>query len=286
MKKFMLFLLVILIMFSFTSCFEFSDPKEVEEMFNSFNHSDNYVLLTHFQLVVKGKHYERSEIKYNGKDTNILFLDENGFYSYAYNNTNLRVEFLYTTYDDFKVTELGEATLPNNIINSFYGDNCFWFRMIAPSDDKSKQVYYCWNTLDKTEKMVENVDDDYEYSPDNNRSKDYSFSYKSLFFIEELTIVNNETDVKKTINKSILKTFEEGREIRKFKSSTVFTARKAYVIDDDIYFVSSFGVDTFADNMYLYLVKWNFNTEECTFITSTCFDYYQEWVDDFIIINQ
>ncbi|MBQ7760943.1 MAG: hypothetical protein IJ400_02695 [Clostridia bacterium] len=287
MKKTVLILLLVVFVFSSTSCYPgANNPEEIELMFNSFSHLDDYVLLTHFQLVVKGEYYNRSEIKYNEKETNIIFLDENGFYSYTFSKSDLFVEFLYTTYDDFVVTKLGEATLPAKIINSYYGDDCFWFRIDDPSTDEFKQIHYRWNTLDKTGSIVENVDDNYEYSPNNNRTNDYTFNYQSKIFDKVLEIVDNDTGIKKTIDKSILKSFEEGRKISESNSSTIFSPEQIYVIDDDIYFVLGFGVGVLSEPHYYYIVKWNFNTEECTFITSTCFDYFQEWVDDMIIINQ
>ncbi len=288
MKKVILVLMVIIIIFSFTSCFPgANDPDEIESMLNSFNHSENYVILTHFQLVVRGKHYERSEIKYNGKDTEIVFLEENGFYSYAYSKEDSSIEFLFTTYDNFEVTKLGEMTLPTTeFVHSYFYNNCFWIRMYANPDDEVDFIHYCWSTLEKTGHFVDNYDW-YNRLPDYNRSSDYTFSYKSSLFIEELKIVNNDTGVEKKINKSILKTFEEGIKISNSNSRTVFRPDRVYVVDDDIYFISSFGVGPLSTTAYyIYIVKWNFNTEECTFVTSTHFDYYQEWVDDMIIINQ
>jgi len=41
-----------------------------------------------------------------------------------------------------------------------------------------------------------------------------------------------------------------------------------------------------ADHHYYYIVKWNFHTEECTYITSTYFDCFQEWVDDIVILQE
>ena len=198
------FLLIVAIMLSCVSCsLPFSvgqtTPEDVETMFNSFNKSEDYVLLTHFELVIKGEHYDRSEIKYNGKETNIVFLEEDGFYSYTYSAEDLLVEFLYTTYDSFETIELGEATLPKKIINSFYGDNCFWFRIDDPSTDKFKQIYYCWNVVDKTKKIV----DEFPYSVlsvDNNRSSGYTVDYKSRpYETSTLVIVQNDTGVKKKL---------------------------------------------------------------------------------------
>ena len=284
------FLLIVAIMLSCVSCsFPFSvgqtTPEDVETMFNSFNKSEDYVLLTHFELVIKGEHYDRSETKYNGKETNILFLEEDGFYSYTCSAEDLLVEFLYTTYDSFETIELGEATLPKKIINSFYGDNCFWFRIDDPSTDKFKQIYYCWNVVDKTAKIVDDVDSSYEYSLDNNRTKDYTFIYHSGVFNNTLDIIDNDTGVNKKITKSILRTFEEGKQISRLNSSIVFAPGQLYVIGDDIYFTASVGIGFLTDIQYYYILKWNFNTEECTFITSTRFDEFQEWVDDMIILD-
>lgn len=287
MKKIIFTLLLVVFVLSSTSCFlGTNNLEEIELMFNSFNNSKDYVLLTHFQLVIKGEHYERSEIKYNGKETNIVFLDEDGFYSYTFNEPNLRVEFLYTTYKDFETIELGKTTLPREIVNSFYGDNCFWFRINDPSTDEFNQVYYCWNIVNKTGKIIDDVNDNYEYSLDNNRTKDYTLTYQSKMINSTLEIVDNNTGTKKIIDKSTLKTFEEGSKIIKSNSSTYFSPEQTYVIGDDVYFVSGFGVGILSESHYYYIVKWNFTTEKCTFITSVCFDYYQEWVDDMIIITK
>ena len=284
------FLLIVAIMLSCVSCsLPFSvgqtTPEDVETMFNSFNKSEDYVLLTLFELVIKGEHYDRSEIKYNGKETNIVFLEEDGFYSYTYSAEDLLVELLYTTYDSFETTELYETELPSKMLDGcHYVDNCFWLRLDDPSTDKFKQIYYCWNVVDKTEKIV----DEFPYSVlsvDNNRTKDYTFIYHSGAFNNTLDIIDNDTGVNKIITKSILRTFEEGKQISRLNSSVVFAPKQVYVIGDDIYFTASVGIGFLADIQYYYILKWNFNTEECTFITSTRFDKFQEWVDDMIILD-
>ncbi len=287
MKRMAFFLVLVMLVHSLTACILGANkPEQVEAMFDSFNQSTDYVLLTHFELVVKGEHYKRDEIKYNGKDTTILFLDENGFYSYTFDEQSLAVEFLYTTYDSFEATKLGEDALHTKIINSFFGSGCFWFRIDDVSTDEFGQVYYCWNIADKTGEIVDDVDESYEYSVDNNRTQAYSFHYKQASFNRALEITDNDTGAKKVIDKSILITFEEGKEIIKFKSTTTFGVEQAYVVGEDIFFVCGFGVGFLSEPHYYYIVKWNFNTEECTFVTSVNFDYFQEWVDDVIIVNQ
>lgn len=290
MKKVISVLMVILFTVScFSSCAGYEDPEEIAAMFDSFGKSENYVLLTCFELVIKGERYKRTDIKYKGESTYIVFLDEQGFYSYSYRDTDLCVKFLYTTYDGFKTTELGEAILPAEKIISFYRDNCFWFRMDDPSIEQFRQMYYCWDTVSKTGAAVDrdDVTKNYENSEDNGRTKDYTLDYHSGFFGgSRMEITENSTGTKKVIDRSVLKTFEEGRKIDDANSSTVFTPAQVYIIGDDVYFVSGFGVGFLGDPHYYYIVKWNFYTEECTYITSVYFDYFQEWVDDVIILQE
>ena len=47
---------------------------------------------------------------YNGKLSNIVFLEQEGYYSYTYDEENLLVEFLYTEYVKFKVEKIGALT--------------------------------------------------------------------------------------------------------------------------------------------------------------------------------
>ena len=71
MKKAFVSVVLILCMLFLLSCYP--DQEEVRIMFESFEQSDDYVLLTLKELVIGGVHYKRSEIKYNGKETTIVF---------------------------------------------------------------------------------------------------------------------------------------------------------------------------------------------------------------------
>lgn len=72
-----------------------ANAEKIASMFDSFNKSEDIVLLTHFELVVQGTHYDLADIQYNEQRCNIVFLEENGFYSYVYDRDNFFVEFLY-----------------------------------------------------------------------------------------------------------------------------------------------------------------------------------------------
>ena len=284
MKKAFVSVVLILCMFFLTSCYP--DQEEVRIMFESFEQSDDYVLLTLEELVIGGVHYKRSEIKYNGKETTIVFLEQNGYYSYTYDEIDFHVEFLFTTYDDFNTVVIGETTLPNKEKNSFYADDCFWFRFYDSA--KEEQDYYGWSVIDKTPRIVDDFDHDYEYSEDNNRTKDYTLHHESKIYGSWHEITDNKTGEKKRLDKSVLDTFEEGRKLKEyynaetvFSPGQYFSPGQVYIIGDDVYFVAALYVGILEE--YRYVVKWNFNTEECEFITWTYFDFDQEWEDDFII---
>ena len=284
MKKIFVMVLCICMIFSLTSCSYFkSDKQEIASMFDSFGKSENIILLTCFELVVNETHYDLSDIKYNDQKCNIVFLEETGFYSYTYDEENLSVEFLYTLYNGFETTSLGVETLPSKIINAFYADNCFLFRMDDPDIDEFQQMYYSWCISTKQADIIDSdsISRDYEYSEDSNRSAKYSFSYTSrLLFGNYLEITDTESGITKKIDRSILKTFEEGKKIRKANSDTKFNIQHAFENNGTIYLASFFG----GDPCYCYVFTWNFETEKCEFYTFVCFEEYQEWVDDMYIV--
>ena len=94
MKKILNSVVCIVLVFSLSSCGNNESQKqEIASMFDSFDKSENNILLTCFELVVNGTHYNLGDIKYNERQCNIVFLEENGFYSYIHNQDNLSVEF-------------------------------------------------------------------------------------------------------------------------------------------------------------------------------------------------
>lgn len=271
------------------SCCHVNTDKEIEEivdMFDGFNNASGAILLTCNQLVVDGVHYDLNDIQYKEQRSNIVFLEENGFYSYIYDRETLTVEFLFTYYENFETTVLGTAVLPSGIITDFFADRCFWFRMDDPQVDKFKQIYFSWNidTAQAEVKDTNTVPDNYESAQDNHRSANYSFHYKSRpYFGQSLYITNNETGVTKRISKTMLNQFEEGKKIKQIHAETVFNIDKVFEKDDDIYLSSLLGVGFLGYPCYYYIVKWNFETEEFQYYTAVYFEEYQDWLDDLYI---
>ena len=289
MERLLMFLIGILMLLGVSSC-NYSDEyvKQVDDMFESFGYNDDYVLLTLFELVIKDEHYIREDIKYNGKLSNIVFLEQEGFYSYTYDEESLFVEFLFTTYENFEVEELGTMILPSSSSAMKWGNYCYWIRVDDPEKDGFNPIYYCWDVKSKTmhiEKEYFIEGKDYKYDSDNFRNDDFVLESKSNMFGSILDITDKKTNINKIIKKSILNKFEEGKIIKSHKSQTSFSPDQVYIDDRDFYITLSFGAGFLSEHHYIYVIKWNFDTEEVSYYTSTYFDYYQEWVDDFIILN-
>lgn len=260
--------------------------EEIAEMFQSFPQSNDLVLLTRHELVIRGVRVARDDIKFNGLYSPIVSLDSDGFYSYVIDDTTLRMTFLYTTYADFKAEVLGEVTLPSKLsFSCFFYDESFRYRLSVPVDDHYESICYCWSIKDREAVETEYFD---PYSPEdctNYRDSDYTITSESLPFRTKLKITEKSTGITKTVDKTILNTFTEGKQIKRSHSSTSFVPERAYVVGDDVYFTAFFGVDGWADDLYIYVLKWNFRTEECSFVGYVHFDSYQKRVDDFIILD-
>ena len=285
-KKFVMILCTAVVLAAVFGACQKQGRQAVVSMLDSYEQSEDIILLTCFELVVDGIHYDLDDIRYNGQPCSIVFLEEDGFYSYVEDaRDRLSVEFLYTSYETFETTSLGAAMLPSKIIHAFWGDDCFWFRMDDPNVDTFQQMYYSWNVQTKQEETVahDSISEDYPYSIDRNRSERYSFAYTSKAMGSYLEITDKESGVTKKIDRSILKTFEEGKKIRKGNLSTGFHILNAFEDNGTIYLASFFVDNLLSGSCYCYVYQWDFETEECALYTSVCFDSYQEWVTDLYI---
>ena len=64
MKKILVSVVCIVLVFSLSSCgYNERQEQEIVSMFDSFDKSENIILLTCFELVVNGTHYKLGDIK-------------------------------------------------------------------------------------------------------------------------------------------------------------------------------------------------------------------------------
>ena len=148
--------------------------KRVEEMFNSFPKANNYVLLTNRELVYRGNRIPLEEITYNGDYGPIVYLDQEGFYSYVRDDSELTVTFYYTTYADLRSEELGQISIPGRLwFECVFYDGSYNISLATQTDGERQNYEYRWSVSEKA--LVEPFETKpyFTYSsPVNNRESD------------------------------------------------------------------------------------------------------------------
>ena len=270
------------------ACFRPNDKnsERAEEMFNAFPRSDNYVLLTNRELVYRGNRIPLDEITYDGRSGCIVYLDQEGFYSYVMDDSELTVTFFYTTYADLIPEELGQIGVPGRLsFDCVFYDGAYNLSLATQTDGEWQNYEYRWSVAEKA--LVEPYETK-PYDTDslfNCRESDYAIENKPALFYDKVKITEKSTGVEKTISKKVLKSLTEDRKVKRAFSSILFQAKQAYAVGDDLYLVFFFGVDSWGDELYVYVVKWNFQTEESAFFTWVYFDKSPDSVKDFIILE-
>ena len=293
MKKLLAILICIATLFSLTSCLasleNAMNEKEQERlmMLESFPKKDGVILLTTFELFINDTHYKLDEIKHDGKICNAVLLEADGFYAYTFDKVTREVEFLFVKYEGFTANSLGTEILPSNIINAFFGDGCFWFRMDDPDMEKFGQMYFSWNIDTKESSRVnsEAIDKDYEYSKNNTRAGRYSYSYNSKIIGSFLEVTDNVTNVTKKATYKTLRSFDEGNKIAD-SADVSFNVSHVFEKDGKIFIASGNSIDFVGLSPYYYVYTWDFETEECEFYTYILFDGEQGSVIDMYIIGE
>ena len=257
-----------------------SDEKraEVREMFDSFPITDGYAFRDGFEINLNGDNLDVAG--------NVVSMDEKGFYSFRHYcsvDQEPQISFYYTKYDDLEPELLGEAALPSvcSVDVDFYGGTFYYDLQVSEPNGKVVYYYYVWNVNDREAVRT----DDYRSELDELKKEPFSFDYTSpnripsfttSRWMEKVEVTETGTGISKTVGKKILKSFPEGDRIyRAGSSENALLARAHYISGDDIYFLFQFALGE-PDNSvdyYHYIVKWNFRTEECTFVTTVneCF---------------
>ena len=257
-----------------------SDEKraEVREMFDSFPITDGYAFRHAYEINLNGENLDVTD--------SVVSLDDNGFWSCRHFYTEDRepaISFYYTKYDGLEPELLGTAALPSvcMVDVDFYGGTFYYNLQVSEPNGKVVYYYYIWNVNDREAVRT----DDYRSELDELKKEPFSFSFSSpnrlptfstSRWMEKVEVTETGTGITKTVGKKILKTFPEGEQIYSAGSSeNALLARAHYISGDDIYFLFRFALGEPVNSVdyYHYIVKWNFRTEECTFVTTVneCF---------------
>lgn len=285
-KNFCLKLLIsITLSLILTSCgfYTENERQEIIEMFNSFGHTDKYIVQTTYQLYIGETIIDVKDITYNGQQCETIILEEEGFYAYACNEEQTELNLLYISYEDMQIELLDEFAIPSRVINAFFSNNSFYFRIA----ERYNQKYIIYNMITKeiTDVDTDDVDVD-EWAIDNNRSTKYKLTYKdSAFGSDSVVVTNKASGVKKKITKSLLNTFEEGKLIEKKRKIDPFDISSVFVENDDFYIIGYFGLYGLGMDYFYYIWKWNFETEKAEYYTSIYITTYSGDVKDLYILR-
>ena len=281
-------LCVVLYALILRSCVRVNFPSdkrrsEIEELFDSLPHTDSYALVRYSRWIVGGETYDELP-------GSTFYLDQNGFYTYSTSfKTVPTISFYYVKYEDMEPELVGTSILPSSFTpsNVAYYDGNFYFEATTQGEDGYSYRFFRWNPTDN-----ETVETDDYRSFTTQTESDYDFDFVGYLgfstyrWFKRVKITEKSTGITKTVGKKILKTFPEGKEIyRAGPSAGKFIATARLVSGDDIYFLFRFSVGL-PDNgvdCYYYIVKWNFHTEECTFITTV--EGFDSGCDHFLLFD-
>ena len=258
--------------------------EEIRETFEALPHTDSYALVRYDRWIIRGETYELDDP---------LYLDETGFFSASYVLSPVpTISFYHTEFEDMERELLGSAPLPSPYSPSFlwYSDGNFYYRADTPRGEEGGYEYrtYRWNVNDQ---VAVETDEDYP-SAIADRESDYEFDFDGFIgfstfrWYKRVKVTEKSTGITKTVDKKTLKTFPEGKTIYRLESSERnFIAAARIISGDDIYFIFRFavGIPVGQDVVYFYIVKWNFQTEECSFVATV--DAFESGVDYFVYLD-
>ena len=265
--------------------------EQIRETFDALPHTDGYAIRNGNRLVVKDTPYKDVGI--------IIYMDADGFYSYTHTCPSSESEepslsFFHTRYDDMESELLGTAALPSTDIPTdvkYYDGNVYYTTSVREERGETVRYYYRWNVNDK--EAVRTTDyDDYLAEQAKQNESDYDFEYDGFIWFsayewfKRVKVTEKSTGIQKTVDKKTLKSFPEGKRIYRVGSTEehIFAGTQL-VSNGDIYFLlrCTVGIMEGDADYYYYIFKWNFQTEESTFITTV--EGLKPGADEFFLIE-
>ncbi|MCH5171249.1 MAG: hypothetical protein J1F31_00215 [Erysipelotrichales bacterium] len=291
MKKISKILAVGLLTFTLTSCGS-SDKKrqKVMDTFNSLKYTDAYIIQTNGLLFVGENIIKTSNIKYEDQKCEIITLEKDGFYSYAYNAEETMINLVYMDYDLNNVELIDSIETPYRINHAFRNNDCFYFKTIHYDYGYSKRYYITYNASTKEKSFIYDEDLGFdEYAIDNNRIKDYEYEFHEnrSFGKDSIDITDKNTNITKKVDMSVLSTFEDGKKIEKCAKMSIssrFDIENIFEKDGDFYILNRYVYGGFQYTVFNYILKWNFETEKTEVYTAIAFPGYQTTAKDFYIL--
>ncbi len=273
----LLVLLLCLLPFNLTSCFNSEEKiQEIKDTFDSFENSDQYILITPKEIHVGKQITKIADLKYENEPCHIIYTLENGAYAYACESaSDLSVNIVFIEYDTFEIKLLSTVEIPSKIAIVEHYNNQLYFRMDDPKTEEFNQVYFVYdiNTAQTHTIDTDDITVDFEKSADHNRSDVFTINKHGLFR-NKLKVTNKETGKSRNISNSLLKTCNEGKTIINLGrgdlgAGTVCACEK----NGDIYVVFFYMTDGFLGSpCHCYIMKYDFDEHNLEYYTSIFFE--------------
>ena len=285
----LLVLLLCLLPFNLTSCFNSEEKiQEIKDTFDSFENSDQYILITPKEIHVGKQITKIADLKYENEPCHIIYTLENGAYAYACESaSDLSVNIVFIEYDTFEIKLLSTVEIPSKIIIAEHYNNQLYFRMDDPKTEEVNQVYFVYdiNTAQTHTIDTDDITVDFEKSADHSRSDVFTINSHMGFLRNYLRVTDKETGKSRKITNSQLTTCEEGKAIVKLGRINLGTGvTTAFEKDGDVYVLYYYITDGFlGDPCHCYIMKYDFDDNTMEYYTSIFFEKYPESACDLYI---
>ncbi len=278
----------------FSSCGNSEEKQqEITEMFASFGYEDNFVLRGTGAIFYGKETIDLTALEYEGMACIAIVCMQDGFYAYAYDEWYAPwVDLLWITYDDLTMTKVDrlefkngtQTAKMNGIVDYYDGSICF----NAHRDNDNRFVYYVYDLESKT--LTEYLDErPYGFGKymDGGRSDKYELIYHSKMFNSYIEVIDKKTGESKKIENKLLKTCEEGKQIKKlgmWRRGTGF--HEAYEKDGEIYVANFYCTDGFlgAEKTHYFIMKYDFAGNTLKYYTSFLAEYMYVELRELVIL--
>ena len=262
--------------------------QKVKDTFDSFENSDEYILITRDEIHVGKRIVNISDVQYDGNPCHIVFTKGNGAYAYSFaQDAKLSVNIVYVDFETLGVRLLSNIEVPSKIIAAEHFHNALYFRMDDPEVDEFKQIYFVYDleTMKTQTVDADALSFDIETSGDHNRSQVFSIEVESGAFNTQLRVTRKDTGESKVIDNALIDTCAEGKTIVKLGKNGLGTGcSTAYEKDGDIYVLYFYLADGFlGEPCYAYVMKYDFAGHTMEYYTAIYFETYPENICDLYI---
>lgn len=279
-------LLTLATVFVLSSCYTPDKQQKIIDTFNSFDNSEEYILITPGEIHVGKNIINIRDLNYNTSPCYVIAGEQNGAYAYSHNpQSEFQIDILFFEYETQSLTLLSSLTLPDKILGVDYSDNAFYFETKDPSE--GVRLYYIYDVITAQTQIVDSseISDDAFKSQDHNRSELFSITTESSIVKNQTKVTKKSTGETKYIDNSLLATCTEGQAIYNLGRFGLGSGScAAYEKDGYIYTVHVYYVDgALGYPCCYYIMRYDFEAHSFEYYTAIMFEQDPESIKDLFI---